>query len=62
MVIQEDLQAWHPPLREVLSAGEPLNPEVIEQVRGAWGMTIRDGDGQTETTADIATTARTPRR
>jgi acetyl-CoA synthetase len=54
MLIQEDLTAWHPPLREALSAGEPLNPEVIEQVRRAWGLTIRDGYGQTETTAQIA--------
>ena len=53
MLIQEDLSAWRPPLREVLSAGEPLNPEVIEQVRRAWGLTIRDGYGQTETTAQI---------
>ena len=34
-------------------AGEPLNPEVIEQVRKAWGITVRDGFGQTETTAQI---------
>jgi acetyl-CoA synthetase len=40
-------------LREVTGAGEPLNPEVIEQVRNAWGLTIRDGYGQTETTAQI---------
>ena len=53
ILIQEDLSAWRPPLREVLSAGEPLNPEVIEQVRRAWGLTIRDGYGQTETTAQI---------
>ena len=53
MVIQEDLTAWKPSLREVVSAGEPLNPEVIEQVRRAWGLTIRDGYGQTETTAQI---------
>jgi acetyl-CoA synthetase len=37
----------------LLSAGEPLNPEVIEQVRAAWGITIRDGFGQTESTAQI---------
>ena len=41
------------PLREVVGAGEPLNPEVIEQVRRAWGLTVRDGYGQTETTAQI---------
>jgi acetyl-CoA synthetase len=40
-------------LRELVSAGEPLNPEVIEQVRTSWGITIRDGYGQTETTAQI---------
>lgn len=53
MLIQEDLKAWPVKLREVTGAGEPLNPEVIEQVRAAWGMTIRDGYGQTETTAQI---------
>ncbi len=53
MLIQEDLRAWKPPARGLRGAGEPLNPEVIEQVRAAWGMTIRDGYGQTETTAQI---------
>lgn len=56
MLIQEDLRAWKTSLREVCGAGEPLNPEVIEQVRVAWGMTIRDGYGQTETTAQIGNT------
>ncbi|MFM9938095.1 MAG: AMP-binding protein [Hyphomicrobiaceae bacterium] len=53
MVIQEDLRQWKIALREVCSAGEPLNPEVIEQIRNAWGLTIRDGYGQTETTLQI---------
>jgi acetyl-CoA synthetase len=53
MLIQEDLAAWRMSLREVTGAGEPLNPEVIERVRAAWGLTIRDGYGQTETTAQI---------
>lgn len=53
MLIQEDLKRWPVKLRELISAGEPLNPEVIEQVRAAWGITIRDGYGQTETTAQI---------
>jgi acetyl-CoA synthetase len=54
MMVQEDLAA-HPvaSLREVVGAGEPLNPEVIEQVQQAWGLTVRDGYGQTETTAQI---------
>jgi acetyl-CoA synthetase len=51
MLILEDLRAWRPALREIVGAGEPLNPEVIERVRDAWGITIRDGYGQTETTA-----------
>jgi acetyl-CoA synthetase len=53
MVIQEDMRSWKVALREVCSAGEPLNPEVIEQIRTAWGITIRDGYGQTETTLQI---------
>ena len=53
MLIQEDLAAHPVPLREAVAAGEPLNPEVIEQVRRAWGITVRDGYGQTETTAQI---------
>ncbi len=53
MLIQADLtQLSHPP-RELLGAGEPLNPEVITKVRQAWGATIRDGFGQTEMTCCI---------
>ena len=53
MLIQEPLADYPVTLREVVSAGEPLNPEVIEQVQKAWGLTIRDGYGQTETAALI---------
>ncbi len=53
MLILQPLRQWPVKLRELLSAGEPLNPEVIEQVRTAWNLTIRDGYGQTETTAQI---------
>lgn len=56
MLIQADLSGGPGGLREVCAAGEPLNPEVIEQVRAAWGMTLRDGYGQTETTASVANT------
>ncbi len=56
LLILEDLTAYPVKLREVVSAGEPLNPEVIERVRSAWGLTIRDGYGQTETTAQIGNT------
>ncbi len=51
LLIQEKLADYKISLREVCGAGEPLNPEVIDQVQAAWGMTIRDGYGQTETTA-----------
>jgi acetyl-CoA synthetase len=56
MLIQEDLSAWPARVRELISAGEPLNPEVIERVKDAWGITIRDGYGQTETTGLIGNT------
>ncbi|MEV7833551.1 AMP-binding protein [Streptomyces subrutilus] len=53
MLIQSDLTKLARPPREAVAAGEPLNPEVIEKVRAAWGVTIRDGFGQTETTLQI---------
>jgi acetyl-CoA synthetase len=60
MLIQQDLSQHRLGLREVVGAGEPLNPEVIEQVQRAWGLTIRDGFGQTETTAQIGNTPGQP--
>ncbi len=58
MMVQTDLASWRDrlSLREMVGAGEPLNPEVIEQVRTALGITVRDGFGQTETTAQIGNT------
>ncbi len=56
MLVQEDLTASPVHLKEVVAAGEPLNPEVIERVRQAWGVLIRDGYGQTETTLQVANT------
>jgi acetyl-CoA synthetase len=55
MLVQADLAGLgrRIPLREVVGAGEPLNPEVIERVERAWGLTIRDGYGQTETTLQV---------
>ncbi|HEY0593946.1 MAG TPA: AMP-binding protein [Thermoanaerobaculia bacterium] len=53
MLILEDLRSYDVALREIVAAGEPLNPEVIERVRDAWGITMRDGYGQTETTAQF---------
>ncbi|KKC25227.1 AMP-binding protein [Sphingomonas sp. SRS2] len=60
MLVQEDLAAWPVTVRELLSAGEPLNPEIIERIREAWGVTIRDGFGQTETSVMIANTPGQP--
>jgi len=63
MLIQADLGAADvSSLRECVAAGEPLNPEVIEQVRKAWGITVRDGFGQTETTAQVGNSPGQPVR
>ena len=63
MLIQADLaSADVTALRECLGAGEPLNPEVIDQVRQAWDITVRDGYGQTETTAQAGNTPGQPVR
>jgi acetyl-CoA synthetase len=56
MLITSDLSGGPGTLREVVAAGEPLNPEVIEQVKARWGLTIRDGYGQTETCAQVGNT------
>ncbi|GAB2670242.1 AMP-binding protein [Saccharopolyspora gloriosae] len=56
MLIQADLTGLATPPNKVVGAGEPLNPEIVEQVRRAWGVTIRDGFGQTETSVQVANT------
>jgi acetyl-CoA synthetase len=53
MLVQQDMGSRPAQLREVLSGGEPLNPEVIEHVRRVWGLTLRDIYGQTETTLTV---------
>ena len=60
MLILEELRQYKTLLREAVGAGEPLNPEVIERVREAWGITIRDGYGQTETTAQFGNSPNQP--
>jgi acetyl-CoA synthetase len=62
MLIQENLAEYRDrlSLRELIGAGEPLNPEIIEQVKAAWGLTLRDGYGQTETTAQVGNTPGQP--
>ena len=53
MLVQQPLASFDVKLREIVGAGEPLNPEIIERVKKAWGIAIRDGYGQTETTCLI---------
>jgi acetyl-CoA synthetase len=60
MLIQSDLGPKPEGLREILGAGEPLNPDVIAQVERAWQLTIRDGFGQTETTLQVGNTPGQP--
>ncbi len=63
MLVKEDLsQLRLPQLRECVSAGEPLNPEVIRSWRDATGLTIRDGYGQTETILLVGNFPGTPVR
>ncbi len=54
MLVQHDLTPHRGALRELAAAGEPLNPEVIDRVEASWGLVVRDGYGQTETTAQVA--------
>jgi acetyl-CoA synthetase len=58
MLIQEDLASYKERLnlRELVGAGEPLNPEIIEQILHAWDLPLRDGFGQSETTALVGNT------
>ncbi len=56
LFLAEDLSSYKTSLREVVSVGEPLEPNIIQKVEGAWGLTIRDGYGQTETTMLIGNT------
>jgi acetyl-CoA synthetase len=60
MLLQERIEQWPVRLREAVSAGEPLNPHVVERVREVWGIDVRDGYGQTETTAQIGNTPGQP--
>jgi acetyl-CoA synthetase len=62
MLIQTDLATYRGrlSLRELIGAGEPLNPEIIAQVAAAWGLPLRDGFGQTETTAQVGNTPGQP--
>ncbi len=60
MLIQEDIAAYQLQLRSCCAAGEPLNPDVIDKWKQATGLTIRDGYGQTETTALVVNLPQSP--
>ena len=62
LLFREDLKSYPVKLREIVGAGEPMNPEIIETVQRAWGLTLRDGYGQTETTAQVGNTPGQPVR
>jgi acetyl-CoA synthetase/medium-chain acyl-CoA synthetase len=50
LIVRQDLSRWHfPHLRHCVSAGEPLNPEVLSLWREATGLTLHEAYGQTET-------------
>lgn len=58
MMVQHDMKQFRfPSLRHCLSAGEPINPEVMDEWKQGTGLEIREGYGQTETVRiDIAKT------
>lgn len=50
LIVRQDLSRWRfPHLRHCVTAGEPLNPEVLNLWRSATGLTLHEGYGQTET-------------
>jgi acetyl-CoA synthetase len=51
-----------PALREATSAGEPLDGGLADEIERAWGVPVRDGYGQTETTGLVGTTPGLGRR
>jgi acetyl-CoA synthetase len=59
-LLQEDLASWPVTLKTASAAGEPLNPEVIDRVRAAWNIDVKDGWGQSEATVQIANTLGQP--
>ena len=54
LFIQEDIKSFNFSLKQCVAAGEPLNPEIIEEWKEGTGVLIRDGFGQTESTCLVA--------
>src|SRR5208337_227824 len=51
----ENLKQYRFSFRELVSAGEPLNPEIFQKVKDSIGLELREGFGQTETTLQVGT-------
>ena len=61
LIVRQDLSRFRfRSLRHCVTAGEPLNPEVLNLWRAATGLTLHEGFGQTETVALIANCASLP--
>ncbi len=55
LIVRQDLSKWRfPKLRHCVSAGEPLNPEVLNLWQSATGLTLHEGYGQSETVVLVA--------
>ncbi|NPV14522.1 AMP-binding protein [candidate division WOR-3 bacterium] len=53
LFLVEDLSSFRFSFRQLVSAGEPLNPEILRQVKEKLGLDLREGYGQTESTLMI---------
>ncbi len=50
LIVRQNLSRWNfPDLRHCVTAGEPLNPEVLKLWKDATGLTLHEAYGQTET-------------
>jgi len=55
LFLVRDLSKYNFQLKKIVSAGEPLNPEITKKVEAVTGLQLREGYGQTETTGLIFT-------
>ncbi len=55
LFLLEDLKSYNLSLTKLVSAGEPLNPEIVNKVKELVGLDLKEGYGQTETTGLVAT-------
>jgi len=51
----KDFTKYNLSLKKMVSAGEPVNPEISKMAKDLTGVELREGFGQTETTAMICT-------